>query len=248
MSKFKVGDKVRVTYGWACGTVGTIKRYVDNGRFVMKANEKPNHSYYEDESDDWCFHSADDLVELVIEQPLREFIVIRRSGAETIAELRHDREVIKSARATCAPSDTFDFETGAKLAFDRLSFSTFFLTALAPPSCQTSPQQQPALRPQYRLLCCEGKAVLRRFPLSISDTEHKTTCLRLSAAPPRAPLALLLRVRGGGRVEFPPLCAVFLLLLAQRIRPSINCSCVLFLSVRAVKIHVHFFVKQIAER
>ena len=52
--------------------------------------------------------------------PRREFIVIRRDGSKTIAELRHDREVIKSAVATCSEKDTFDFETGAKLAFDRL--------------------------------------------------------------------------------------------------------------------------------
>ena len=46
--------------------------------------------------------------------------MIHRSGNVMTAEYRVNREVIKSAKATCAPSDTFDFDTGAKLAFDRL--------------------------------------------------------------------------------------------------------------------------------
>ena len=121
MAKFKVGDKVRVTYGWAFGSVGIIKNYdetmKDHFRVWMKT--EPNHSSIPLDGG-FVFYSCESLCELVVEQPRREFIVIRRSGAETIAELRHDRDVIRSARATCAPSDTFDLDTGAKLAFDRL--------------------------------------------------------------------------------------------------------------------------------
>ena len=118
MSKFKVGDKVEIKIGLKegqrgnkanvtrvmarmCGKSATVVRIDNEGDIILDIN--PLYAW----DTDWINHR-------------REFIVIRRSGAETIAELRHDREVIKSAKATCAPSDTFDFDTGAKLAFDRL--------------------------------------------------------------------------------------------------------------------------------
>lgn len=47
-------------------------------------------------------------------------IVITTDGKETLARLYEDNNVIKTATARCAPDDTFDFATGAKLAFDRL--------------------------------------------------------------------------------------------------------------------------------
>ena len=119
MSKFKVGDKVRVrddADGYYMeppmkamrGKIVTISYLDSDDKMQYKIAE---FRYWWDES---LFE------EITTEQPRREFIVIRRSGAETIAELRHDREVIKSAKATCNASDTFDFSTGAKLAFDRL--------------------------------------------------------------------------------------------------------------------------------
>lgn len=114
MSKFKVGDKVRVTkasklFGMSrlIGKVGIISR--DDGSGIRQ---------YRLDIDDPTNPWSESELELV--EPRREFIVIRRDGAKTISELWHDREVIKSAKATCAPSDTFDFNTGAKLAFDRL--------------------------------------------------------------------------------------------------------------------------------
>lgn len=120
MAKFKVGDKVRVkvysvrplSWNWNgrmdkwMGKIVTIKRY-----------RSDENDYIIEEDSEWYFEESDFDP---IEQPRREFIVLRRDGAKTIAELRHDREVIKSAVATCSEKDTFDFETGAKIAFDRL--------------------------------------------------------------------------------------------------------------------------------
>jgi len=118
MDKFKVGDKVR-SISWQKGVCGTITK--SNGQcFDVEADKGQNVQnpfWVINGKRGFChFESELDLVE----KPRREFIVIRRSGAETIAELRHDREVIKSGKATCAPSDTFDLDTGAKLAFDRM--------------------------------------------------------------------------------------------------------------------------------
>lgn len=47
-------------------------------------------------------------------------IVITTDGKETLARLYEGNKVIKTATARCAPDDTFDFATGAKLAFERL--------------------------------------------------------------------------------------------------------------------------------
>ena len=105
MAKFKVGDKVN------CANYG-------NGVITkITTSVMPEIPYYVVfESGKEIYLGADRLTLLVA----REFIVIRRDGAKTIAELRHDREVIKSGTAICNASDTFDFDTGAKLAFDRL--------------------------------------------------------------------------------------------------------------------------------
>jgi hypothetical protein len=50
-------------------------------------------------------------------EPVNETIVIYRKDNETIAL---DKRTGKKAVAKCSPKDTFNFETGAKLAFDRL--------------------------------------------------------------------------------------------------------------------------------
>lgn len=47
-------------------------------------------------------------------------IVITTDGKETLARLYDGEKVILSATAKCNPDDTFDFATGAKLAFERL--------------------------------------------------------------------------------------------------------------------------------
>lgn len=118
MAKFKVGDKVRVKrdLNGCFGVFLTMEK--NRGRTVTIAHcdgtSMMQYKICEDDKNLWWDESVFEPVEK------REFIVIRRSGTETIAELRHDREVIKSAVATCSEKDTFDFETGAKLAFDRL--------------------------------------------------------------------------------------------------------------------------------
>lgn len=47
-------------------------------------------------------------------------IVITTDGVETLARLYEGNKVIKTATAKCSPDDTFDFEVGARTAFDRL--------------------------------------------------------------------------------------------------------------------------------
>lgn len=47
-------------------------------------------------------------------------IHITTDGDIVHAILKDDGKIVKRAKAVCAPSDTFDLQTGAKLAFDRL--------------------------------------------------------------------------------------------------------------------------------
>lgn len=47
-------------------------------------------------------------------------IVITTDGVETLARLYDGKKVVKSATAKCSSSDKFDFNTGAKIAFERL--------------------------------------------------------------------------------------------------------------------------------
>lgn len=47
-------------------------------------------------------------------------IVITTDGIRTLARLYEGDKVIKSTQATCSPDDTFNFDYGAKLAFNRL--------------------------------------------------------------------------------------------------------------------------------
>ena len=48
-------------------------------------------------------------------------IIIRQKGRKVIAIMTEDGEYVKSAKAKCSPEDEFDFNIGAKLAFNRLT-------------------------------------------------------------------------------------------------------------------------------
>lgn len=51
-------------------------------------------------------------------------IVITTDGKTTLARLYDGKTVVKAAEAVCSPSDTFDFNVGAKLAMERLTGET----------------------------------------------------------------------------------------------------------------------------
>ena len=107
MSKFKVGDKVRIKCN---GSVGTIESFDEFLPFPYTLKNYPS-------NEPFC---ADELELIEAAKPIREFIVIRRDGQEVIASHKRGDEIVKTAKATCNPSDEFVFETGAKLAFERL--------------------------------------------------------------------------------------------------------------------------------
>lgn len=66
----------------------------------------------------WWYHSNQNVFEIVKRTDKK--IVITTDGAETLARLFDGNKVIKTATAKCSPADTFDFATGAEIAFNRL--------------------------------------------------------------------------------------------------------------------------------
>ena len=119
MSKFKVGDKVRILDGskienYAGGWTKKMGRYVGEVYKVANVahyNSLSNMYEYELEGVGYVWD------ERGLERCGNETIVIYRKGNEVIAL---DKRTGKKAIAKCSQEDTFDFNIGAKLAFERL--------------------------------------------------------------------------------------------------------------------------------
>ena len=102
--KFKVGDTVRiveVNIPDAIGTIGEL-RNIDNDDIPYFVNGL------------WCRK-----VELV-KRKKHPVIVITSDGKTTTATMREGKKVIKTATATCSDKGTFDYDEGARIAFERL--------------------------------------------------------------------------------------------------------------------------------
>ena len=122
MSKqqFKVGDRVRVVTeypgiikGNRCGKTGTIM-YLDEYSSPFP--------YYvrldgEDNPDRWIL--VNEVEHIKKKHPV---IVITSDGKTTTATMREGKKVIKTATATCSDKDTFDYDEGARIAFERLQW------------------------------------------------------------------------------------------------------------------------------
>ena len=116
MSKFKVGDKVRILDGskinnYAGGWITKMGRYVGEIHEVSNVIHLSSDSRYILEGVNYVWD------ERGLERCGNETIVIYRKDNEVIAL---DKRTGKKAIAKCSPEDTFDFNVGAKLAFERL--------------------------------------------------------------------------------------------------------------------------------
>lgn len=124
--KYKVGDRVRIVKKWnkdTCessaggmdkwlGKVMTIREFV--GGFATMEVYRMVEDCHEHAGDGFLWNDA------CIEGLANEKIVITTDGTETLARLYDGKKVVKSASAKCSPSDKFDFNTGVKIAVDRL--------------------------------------------------------------------------------------------------------------------------------
>lgn len=119
MKKFKVGDIVRATndsYGYTNKQnewVGKVTKTYGNG-FNAKTISCSIKGFCRSEFE--FFYLSYDGFELVEPKEIH----ITTDGKTTYAVMRENGKVIKRSEAKCSPEDEFDFEVGAKLAFDRL--------------------------------------------------------------------------------------------------------------------------------
>lgn len=118
MGKFKVGDKVRILDGskiknYADGWCSSLKRYIGHNSTAIDVLD------FADGRVGYKLQGAGFFTfdERSLKRAEQETIVIYRKDNEVIAL---DKGTDKKAIAKCSPEDTFDFNIGAKLAFDRL--------------------------------------------------------------------------------------------------------------------------------
>ena len=116
MSKFKVGDKVMILDGskienYAGGWTKKMGRYVGEVHEVSNVMHLSSDSSYILEGVSYVWD------ERWLERCGNETIVIYRKDNEVIAL---DKRTGNKAIAKCSPEDKFDFDIGAKLAFERL--------------------------------------------------------------------------------------------------------------------------------
>ncbi len=134
--KFKVGDKVKVVRNdvHLCarhaiiGDVGVVKyidKHIGEGRirYAVEFEEEDEFrgiclGHCKSKRGYWC---CDGMLELVERKP-NECIVIYRKDSDVIAL---DKRTGEKSIAKCSPDDEFDFNIGAKLAFERLGEKTY---------------------------------------------------------------------------------------------------------------------------
>lgn len=125
--KFKVGDRVRAIREHdmnerIVGKTGRVVSERDEDNEVGVAFDDYINGHCCDGSviDGYGWYVGVDALELVKDD---ETIVIYRKGDEVVAL---DKRTGKKAVAKCSPDDTFDFNVGAKLAFERLTNNVTF--------------------------------------------------------------------------------------------------------------------------
>ena len=120
--KYKVGDKVRIVSEWGEGChqsqtgrmdkwLGKVMTVRDVGITLYRMVE----DIEDNESGGWAW-TENCIAGLACENK----IVITSDGEKTLARLYDGKKVVKTAAAKCSPDDKFSFETGAKIAFERL--------------------------------------------------------------------------------------------------------------------------------
>ena len=114
--KFKVGDMVignSYHYVHTCkGWIGRVTKVNGNGTFEARGKSKTGVevTFTGLEPEYFDLYTKD--------QPTK--IVITTDGKTTTAKMYRDKSVVKVATIKCHPDDRFDFEVGARIAFDRL--------------------------------------------------------------------------------------------------------------------------------
>ena len=127
MSKFKVGDKVRILDGsrindYFGGWIDSMNKYIGRVYTIESVPKKSRGTGY-------CGYRMKEIGYVWDERGLgrtedklkNQKIVITYDGKTTTAKLFDGKQVIKTATARCCPSDEFDFNIGASIALERLT-------------------------------------------------------------------------------------------------------------------------------
>lgn len=117
--KFKIGDHVRFTrnvIGYPCKDCTGKVTDADSVGCEVTLDTPLKVGVFETRTWIWDYHRNLELV-MPEKQPV---IVITSDGKTTTAIKRLGKKVIHTATAVCSDNDTFDFNTGAELAFKRL--------------------------------------------------------------------------------------------------------------------------------
>lgn len=118
--KFNIGDKVKVLGDSGRANIGYV---FDMKRFSGDISEITSFRFYGNHR--VCYRLKNipyDWDESLLEAAKNESkVVITTDGTITRAALYGDHKLIKEAFSTCGKADTFDFEKGAKIAFERLT-------------------------------------------------------------------------------------------------------------------------------
>lgn len=126
-TKYQVGDKVKVRDDLSLGknyymTGGDVKDDVVDemmelrGRIVTIESVTGSGKYrLKEDPKYWNWTDG-----MIAGPACEQKIVITSDGVTTLARLYEGSKVVKSAEAKCSPDDEFEFETGAKLAMERL--------------------------------------------------------------------------------------------------------------------------------
>lgn len=117
MKKFNIGDKVRVTgmrghwHGFDSGDVVNVVDVRTEGAYsiLYRCEGKRGLRQWVSPADLELFDST-----------APDKIVVTVDGDKVLARMYRGKEKLREAEATCSKKDTFDFETGARLAFHRL--------------------------------------------------------------------------------------------------------------------------------
>jgi hypothetical protein len=138
MAKFKVGDKVRILDGsniknytgsWCAesmkkfvGEVDVIEKVIvrDDGNVVGYYMEH-NSFIWDERGLELAENKRKFKVGGKVKETLPQKIVITTDGKRTTAVLYDGKKHIKESSAVCSDDDEFNFMTGAKIAFERLT-------------------------------------------------------------------------------------------------------------------------------
>lgn len=118
MAKYRVGDKVRIVKKWdpkgTQNSNGKMDKWLGQTMTVRNVCD----CFYQMEEDlgRWAW----DLSTIAGFAEIGNKIVITTDGSTTTARLYDGEKVVKFASVQCHEDDTFDFTTGARIAFDRL--------------------------------------------------------------------------------------------------------------------------------